>query len=461
MEEEKTLFDYWLVLYRNRFVIFFTVILSMAIAYFLSKRLPKVYEAKTVFFIPSNSDNSSLSFYYPNPKSISRTLVLPPSQEEFFAPFFGILKSRTLAEMVRKEFPQKSLGALLRRDVDFQLNNAYMIELYVRDRDPKLAAEIANAYVRNLNKLLSYYSCLYTEQYISTLKLELRRTKKRLQAVYNKLKKFKETYGISNLDEEVKQLISLKIDFQRKLKESEVEFKKTKEEIKNTKIQLLKEAKLYTPSSLAVESPLLEELKKKLCDLESKMASLRVEYREKHPEFQRTNKEYEKTKELLKKEINRIIKSKIKPSSFYEELREKLINLYVTNSCLKAKIFAYKKILTDIKKKLIKFSSLEFEQSKLKLEANILQNSIVSLENSLNEAQAQKERKMLQVIVVDKAVPPTAPVFPICWLNTLVAGICGLIAGIFYAFFVDYVKRKYEERTVRLLDLIKVEKYIK
>jgi len=41
---------------------------------------------------------------------------------------------------------------------------------------------------------------------------------------------------------------------------------------------------------------------------------------------------------------------------------------------------------------------------------------------------------------VDEADPPQQPSFPILWLNVLVAGISGLIAGVFFCFFLNYIE---------------------
>jgi len=458
--EERTLFDYWLVLYRCRYIIILIVFSSMTFAYFLSKSLPPVYEAKAVCFIPYN--NSLISFYSPDaPKQMARGIVIPPSKEEFFAPFIGILKSKTLAKMVHKEFPQKKLTDLLRKDVDFQLNDEYMLEIYVRDRDPELAANIANAYVKYFNTLLSDYSLTYTNAYIRTLETEIKKVTKQLNETQTKLENFQKKHEVADLDEQMRQLILQKANFEKEISETKVALEEIDRQIESTPVELIKEAKLYLPSALSVTSPLIESLKQKLSDLEAKMAALKVEYLEEHPEFLKMKKEYEETKASLKQEIDRVIKSKVKsPNSFYEKLRQDLVGLYVNKECLKAKLLGYNKVLKGIEKTITDIPRLKIQQDNFKNEIDRLQNSLNTLKLALNEAKAQKQRSMQEVVVVDEATPPSAPVFPIWWLNVLVAGISGFIVGIFYAFLLDYIKRKHEEQTIGLLDLIKMDKYI-
>ena len=458
--EEPTLFDYWLALYRRRYIIITIIISSMIIAYFLSKTLPPVYEAKAVCFVPSSF--SPITFYQPNSlKQMGRNIIIPPVNEELFAPFIGILKSKTIAELVHTDFPPKKLGDLLRKDVDFQLNDEYMLEIYVRDKDPQVAANIANTYVKYFNQILSDYSLQFTEEQIHTLEKEIKKTKKSLKKAQENLESFQKRHKIADLDEEMKQLISQKTNFDQKIKETKVSLNEVSKQIESTQIQLTKEAKLYLPSELTITSPLIESLKQRLCDLEGKMAALQVEYRKEHPEFLAVKKEYQETKKNLEKEIDRVIKSKVKaPNSFYERLRQDLVGLYVNKECLKAREVGYQQALREIEQRIKDIPYLRLKLADFTEEVNRLQSSLDSLKLALSEAKAQRERDLNPVITVDKATPPATPSFPIPWLNVLVAGISGIIVGIFYAFLVDYIKRKREEQIIGILDLIKVEKYI-
>ncbi|RLB10811.1 MAG: hypothetical protein DRG39_05505 [Deltaproteobacteria bacterium] len=456
--EEPTLFDYWLALYRRRYIIITIIISSMIIAYFLSKTLPPVYEAKVVFFVPYKFP--SISFYSPDaPKEISRHILLPPTMEEFLAPYIGILKSKALANLVHNKFPQKSIRDL-KKDVDFQVNNEYMLEIYVRDKDPRLAADIANAYVRYFNKLNSQYSLIQTFEQIKTLQRQISENKRHLENAQEILEKFQKEHKIADLEKEMEQLISQKSIFEQKMKETEVNLKEANKKIESLRAQLAKEAQMYMPSELVTTSPLIENLREKLSDLEAKMAKLKVEYKETHPEFLSAKKEHEQIKANLAKEIDRVIKSRVKsPKSFYEKLRQDLVELYIDQQSLKARRNGYHKVLENIERRLKNIPYLKLKVKELSKEVERYQNSLNSLKLALEEAKAQKVRDIKTVVIVDKATPPSSPSFPICWLNILVAGMAGLIAGIFYAFLLDYIERKSKERKLKIIDLIKADKY--
>ena len=81
-----------------------------------------------------------------------------------------------------------------------------------------------------------------------------------------------------------------------------------------------------------------------MSDLDSKLAALSVEIKELHPEYKILKKNYEEVKKNIDKEIEYIIKSKIKaPDTFYENLRRQVINLYVEKERIAADINGTKK----------------------------------------------------------------------------------------------------------------------
>jgi uncharacterized protein involved in exopolysaccharide biosynthesis len=69
----------------------------------------------------------------------------------------------------------------------------------------------------------------------------------------------------------------------------------------------------------------------------------------------------------------------------------------------------------------------------------------------LQETEMQEARDIKYVVVVDYANPPVNPSFPIMWLNVLIALPFGLVAGIFYAFFIDYIEETSKIRKRKII----------
>src|SRR4030042_4146670 len=97
---EKTLLDYWIVLYKRKIAIVLITVISIITTVVLSSLVIKpVYEAKAVFYVPASS--LSLSYMSSNAtKEIARDKLMPPSTKSAAAPYIGLLKSTKIAELV-------------------------------------------------------------------------------------------------------------------------------------------------------------------------------------------------------------------------------------------------------------------------------------------------------------------------------------------------------------------------
>jgi len=451
---EKTLLEYWFILYNRKVIIFIITLSSMITAGVLSKILSPVYEAKAVFFVPKEPD---VTTFFTSPGEImARSPLMPESKEDPHGPYIGILKSKTIAALVQKDFPHKTVENLMRRDMDFVLSDEYMLEVYARDKNPNLSADIANAYVKYFKQLMGEYSLTSQSERQATIEDEITMNKRRLSRAKGILKAFQQKNRTANLDEEIKQLISMKTMFESQLETSQVSYNENKNKILTTKRKLKEEAIAFNASEFVVNSPLLEKLRGQLVDIETKIAALMVEIKEPHPEYMTLKKNYEEIKKNIDKEIEIIIKSQIKaPDTFYENLRRQLITLYVDREGIKAVIQGTKKTLKGIEERILEIPMLKNQLDTLIVETERYKRLIDTLNINLEEAKAQAKRAPQIAVLVEKATPPKRPSFPIIWLNMAVACLAGIAGGVFYCFFVNYLEETREKRIYRLWKILK------
>lgn len=450
--EEKTLLDHWLVLYKRRWLIVFVMLSSMITAGVVSEILPPVYEGKAVFFVPQTPDVVSY-LASPTAKTMSRSPLVPMASEEPHAPYIGILKSRAIAELVQREFPHKTIENLYRKDTDFTLSNEYMIEVYTRDRDPVNAAAIANAYVKHLNEIVNKFSSLPVTKNELILEREIESTRAKLAHAKQKLKEFQEKNKTAALDEETRQLISQKMDFQSRYETTQVERRENETKIAALKPQLAKEAILFTGSELVITSPLLEDLRERLAEVDAKLVGSKPYIHEIHPDFISLKEQHAQIEKSITNEIKKIVDSKIKaPNTFYEKTRQQLVGLFVEKERIQSSLQAYRIVIAGIDSMIQKIPELAAQLDSLKMEVEKFKARLQTLENNLEEVKIQREKDLQSVVMVDEATPPSKPAFPVMWLNLLVSALFGLIAGIIYCFFVDYIERT---RGVRIIGLLK------
>lgn len=456
---EKTLLEYWFVLYDRKVIILIITLSSVITAGVLSKILSPVYEAKAVFFVPKEPDVTT--FFTPPGEIMARAPLMPVSNEEPHGPYIGILKSKTIAALVQKDFPHKTVENLMRRDMDFVLSDEYLLEVYARDKNPTLSADIANAYVKYFKQLMGEYSQASQLERQAAIEEAITKNKKRLSRAKGILKAFQQKNRTANLDEEIKQLISMKVAFESQLENAHVEYNETKNKILAAKRKLKDEVRAFKTSELVITSPLLEKLRAQLVDIEAKMATLRVEIKEPHPEYMTLKGNYEEIKKNIDKEIEIIIKSQVKaPDTFYENLRRQLISLSIEKEGIEANIRGTRQVLSGIEERIREIPKLKNQLDTFTSEVDRYKRLIDTLKVNLEEVKAQAKRAPQVAVLVEEASPPPKPTFPILWLNMLVACLAGLAGGVFYCFFVNYLEETREKRIYRLwktLESIKSE----
>lgn len=144
MNGSPTLADYFSDIYERKMLVIITVATAMAFALAFSRLMPPVFEAKTAFYAPINV--SPPSYVGPDVSTtLGQTPFMPPSEEKLASAGVGILRSRDVFRKIASEFPQLSPD-VLRKNTDIKVSREFMLEVYVRNRDPKLAADIANRF---------------------------------------------------------------------------------------------------------------------------------------------------------------------------------------------------------------------------------------------------------------------------------------------------------------------------
>jgi uncharacterized protein involved in exopolysaccharide biosynthesis len=448
----KTLLDYWIVIYKRKREIIAVTLISIITAILLSKIVKPVYEASAVFYIP----NASQALSYLSPDAIDKLAIdtkQPIPKKDTLSPYIGILKSKYLARLVHEEFPQKRLQKLLRSDIDFQITPENMIEIYSRDNDPELASDIANAYVKRLNEFLLNASLYNLKTDRRLIKKQISKVERDIQKAEDELKKFEENNKVVSIDEEIKNLTSQRTSFQNKLETTMVQLKENDEKLRAVSGQLGQEGDLLAVQQYSLTNPLIEYFQRKLAELSAQIAASSVELTEEHPDIIMLKNQYNVISDRLKEEIQRLISSRIKsPNTFYEQLRQEIVNLIIEKNTLNASLEGYKGVIARINSRLSKLPSIKTEWERLNDDVIRLKKVYEQLRLNLQEAEMQGSRNMQLVVVVEEATPPEIPSFPLLWLNVVVALLCGLIAGIFYAFFVDYL---HEARKIRTSKVIK------
>jgi tyrosine-protein kinase Etk/Wzc len=209
--------DLLIVLARHkRFILLFTLGAAV-IAAVIALLIPNRYTATTIVLPPAQSSASSsmlsqlgfsplasfagASLGIKNPGEMYVALLHSRTVEDAMIQRFGLMaryRKKTMYD-TRLALEQRSAATLGSRDG--------LIRISVEDRDPKLAAEIANAYVDEFRKLSASLAMTEAAQRRLFFQQQLLDAKEKLAAAEEAMKKTEQSTGVLQMDSQAKSLI--------------------------------------------------------------------------------------------------------------------------------------------------------------------------------------------------------------------------------------------------------------
>jgi tyrosine-protein kinase Etk/Wzc len=224
-----------LILHGWGYVLRFTLVTALA-SIIGSLLIPKSYIAETIILPPQqNSSVSSALVAQLGPLAAlaGKDLGGKNSNELYVA----MLKSRTVADRLIKRFDLKSVyGMSQMSDVrerlmlmaDIQLRKDGVISVSVEDRDPKRAADLANAFIEELGVMNQSLAISEASRRRLFFEHEMRKTKDELSQAEAALQKTQEESGMIQLDSQAKAIIESVAEARARVAAKEVQVQSMK-----------------------------------------------------------------------------------------------------------------------------------------------------------------------------------------------------------------------------------------
>ncbi len=188
------------------------------------------------------------------------------------------------------------------------------------------------------------------------------------------------------------------------------------------------------------DSPLIQQYKAKLADLEVGLVSLLPNYTEKHPKVIAARAEIDETRTKLNAEIARVINAETPSMNpIHQGLLQSKIQAEVEIAAANAQTAALAKITTAGETELSKLPTKEGDLARLMRDASLAQDIYVMLAKRREEAKISEVMQPTDIQIVDRAVLPDKPVKPNKKINILMAAFLGLFAGTGLAFLLEYL----------------------
>jgi uncharacterized protein involved in exopolysaccharide biosynthesis len=436
------------VLYSKRIFILVTVAIAIFSCLWLNRVLPKAYESTASFYVPSQTDVISLTT---ETSGSVRDVPAPAVFRDQLRAFFGILTSARVAQGVRAVIPGHSLDEI-RRATRFQLNSAGLFQVTAVDRNPIVAAQIANAYVQSFNDLFEQISLPKATKTRMFIEEQLENFKSQLAAAERNLQEFEQQHQAVSISEQTSRLLTQLADFRNQTRLAEVAWNEARARISAVEDEIRAEERMKVTSQVSQLNPLTQELRRKSNELKVELAGLGAEITPEHPEFANKQQQFSETNHLLDSEAPRIVSSEtVSLSQVYEGLQQDLLHHQADEKALQVKLQGLGDASKSIEKELQRIPAVQLQVGDLVRNVQHLEEIQRTLALRLEDARIQERREIQTFLVVDRAEAAENPAYPSLLVSlpasTVFGGLCGAMFALFLVFLESRDTRGIEAST--------------
>lgn len=303
------------------------------------------------------------------------------------------------------------------------IKDTNLIRISVKDKDPEMAARIANTLAP---KFVDYLSETIKEQMSKSanyLQHQMIEEEKNLDAVTEQLQNYlAKPQSVQELQKDIDAKLELITEFKTQLVELDVDEKSTKAALESAKKQLAKESRFLDVQKSIIDDPVMAGLVAEKGGSISNTPGLTMK----------------------SQEIN----------ENYITLNAKVAELEVILSGINSKKAAIssniQKTQGELEKLQALFAKKQTEYNRLQQQYTIAQDTYNTFLQKYQETRITTSGKIgdANIMVVSPAIIPDRPVSPRKALNIAIAMVLGLMVGVFTVFFLDYWKKSDEYQTL-------------
>ncbi len=432
---EQPLHNHWSDLYQRRWLVLFTMIVASLVAYLFSTSVAPVYQAKTTFFL--SSAQPAPQFVAQTPDAAPRPL-LPIADEKTAALDVGILRGRVLLERLSDQVgmaPEALAKAMV-----VTVSGEFMIDVFLRDRDPERAAEIANAVPDAYAAFHERSMRERAEVVADAISASLEKLEAEREALLIQLQNTRRE-SVSTAD--LSALAALQMRREAALIEREgLDAQINREEARRQSLAntLESEAELYRAGQTMETTRTADEMLTALLELRVQLAS-----EGSAPNSPRVRRIQEQVDELERQmDIERAkIGSAVAKSfgSMHEELRLQHALSVASQAGLRAARSAADSRLTEETVRFTEALAAVTNSDQIATRLAALVTQIDTARTNLDAARIQAANVKAPLVVVEAAAVPTRPAFPLPILNAIVAALTALMLGSYFALLLAHNDR--------------------
>jgi capsular exopolysaccharide synthesis family protein len=420
--------DYWRVIKARRIIVFMVFLLVVIVVATVTSFQPKIYVSSARIKVEQERP---------------AVAVFEQLQPQGYDPYFlqtqyEIIQSqKILYPVIERWGLQKLWGG---RAGDLPLDFAFrrlkgnmavrryrdtsLIEIAVYDRDPRLAADIANTTADIFERDRLEVKRQQTQKGIDKLREEMIQQQERLRQAQAKVEQLRKELNVPVLGTTMNPVKLNELSLQQM--ESQLTQARLEAVGRETR---LNEVKKLTPQQRRVAITILSDdinvrtLLQNLTDAELRLEMLKEDYGPDHPTVRTAIAARDKLQEQLDTRVDGIVRGF---EVDYQMAQARVNELQKQLEAAKTDSFTLEG------EKFLPFRNAQREE-------DLEERLYAALKTRVQQTTVEVEVPRSPVEVMDRAVPALLPVKPNIWLNLVLGGAAGLIMGVALAFFIEFL----------------------
>jgi uncharacterized protein involved in exopolysaccharide biosynthesis len=466
-EKEIHISDYLMVLRKRKWLIILFFLLTLCVTIFVTYTAVPIYQSASQLIIDKEKVASPITgrrtaayesyisegmTFNTNIKMITSTPVIMETvkalkldeQEndqhleisfirERIAQFKANLKLLLKRDKPDKEGPQlsleerqvlrmKGLVQMVRAKISVnQIPETRLLTLTVKDKSPRLAADIANMVAQKYIEFTLTNKMNSSKQTLEWLNNELYELRKKLEDDEKNFFEYKQANKVFSIkgkqklaENKIQEFNKKYLDTRNKRLELDTKISELKKNIKGVK-------GVANVRSL-INNPMIENMYAKIVDLEIELTRLSKIYKSKHPKIVQIKSELDKSEKRMALEIQKE----------RENLTSQRKVLYAKEKILEKNIIEFEKDALDTTGKELKYTIYQRN-------VNTSQNLYDLMVARVKESDVLQTADSSNIRLVETAQVPYAPVSPNKKRNIMMGIVLGLFGGCGLAFFLEYL----------------------
>lgn len=415
-EEEISLREIILVLLRRKWIIGGITLASLVVAAVLSWWvLPTLYEARVTIGVPMPSNPPP-----PQGASTVETVVRAaggPLNLTAEGYRLQIKHPAVLQAALEKVGVKRSVSEFAGAVTTKVVKDTSLIEIAVEDRDPGLAAQLANALAEEYIKYVGQLGAGQSTRAAAVLEEQMKQADERLSAAMEEWRQFVASVpGTDEIKEELQARMRDLTTFKTEADRLKVDIGATESSLKATEEDLARISPVIATRRSLTDDDVLREVVSSLTgDPASALRGLSVTQEEVNPSYIQA--------------LNRVT-----------SLRAELAGA-------RSRLEGVERALTAARREVealrVQLAERQVQEDKLQTRLQAARESYLALARKHEEISAAGVGELVAtgIQIVGPAEVPDMPVKPRRLLNVVVATVLGLMVGVFVAFFADYWER--------------------